>query len=85
MKLTPYQKKIIVKMKQENALLVTTEGKNYKAWLETPDREKIMTVRVDTGNILAQNDLIIPLTTQESKRFPEHLFAWKLSIIGKRR
>lgn len=53
--LTDFQKTVLVKMKNENLILCTTEGSNFKCWFEDLNGNMIMKIRKDTAQSLAGN------------------------------
>jgi len=77
-RLSVYQQKILHQMRRDGLVLVTSEGKFMKAWLETRDRKYVTGVNIRSALAISRLGLIKPLSDEEAKHYPSNLFPWKL-------
>lgn len=75
--LTTKQKEIFQYMNRKEYLLYTTEGANYRCWLENPKGHKV-DINRRTAESLAQKEIIKPDDSFDHNK-QRGVFRWKLS------
>lgn len=77
--LSLYQNQIISLIKDENLIIVTSEGENYKCWLENGVGDKIKTIDKRTVNVLSNLNKIKQIEDNSFlDKKPSSRFYWEL-------